>query len=85
MSFMPTVAALTAAGTEQVRQLPMSPYAFGAISLASFLMLLGVLWSFRNTAARYDTPIRVQHGSPGDHGAHSGPGSPGAAEPGAHH
>ena len=80
MSFMPSVAALATAGTEKVHALPMSPYAFGAIAFASFLLLLGVLWSFRNTAARYDTPITVRHGEPG--GQH---GSPGATDPGAHH
>jgi len=80
MSFMPTVAALAAAGTETVRQLPMSPYAFGGLAFASFLVLLGVLWMFRNTAAKYDTPIPVQHG---DRGGQQG--SHGSADPGAHH
>jgi len=80
MSFIPTVAALATAGTEKVHQLPMSPYAFGALAFASFLLLLGVLWSFRNTAVKYDTPIPVRHGEPG--GQH---GSPGATDPGAHH
>jgi len=78
--FIPTVAALATAGTEKVHQLPMSPYAFGALAFASFLVLLGVLWSFRNTAAKYDTPIPVRHGEPG--GQHA---SPGATDPGAHH
>jgi bacteriorhodopsin len=74
MSFMPTVVALATAGTVKLRELPMSPYAYWAISFASFLVLLGLLWSFRNTAAKYDTPVRVQHGD-----------SHGSTDPGAHH
>jgi bacteriorhodopsin len=77
MSFMPTVVALATAGTVKLRELPMSPYAYWAISFASFLVLLGLLWSFRNTAAKYDTPVRVQHGDSGD--------SHGSTDPGAHH
>ena len=77
--FIPTVAALATAGTEKVHQLPMSPYAFGALAFASFLLLLGVLWSFRNTAAKYDTPIRVRHDDAGDQQG------PHGTDPGAHH
>ena len=77
MSLTPTVATLAAAVTQQVRALPMSPWAYGAISFGSFLALLGVLWSFRNTAAKYDTPVSTGHGGPG--------GPPGAADAGAHH
>jgi len=76
MSFMPTVVALATAGTVKLRELPMSPYAYWAISFASFLVLLGLLWSFRNTAAKYDTPVRVQHGDSDSHGS---------TDPGAHH
>ena len=80
MSFMPTVATLTAPGTLTVRELPMSSWAYGAIAFASFLVLLGVLWTFRNTAAKYDTPVRVRHDESGD------PFGPrGTADPGAHH
>ena len=61
MSFMPAVATLATAGTEKLRELPMPPWAFGAIAFATFLLLLGVLWSFRNTAARYDAPVMVDH------------------------
>jgi len=39
-----------------LRELPMPSWAFGLIALACFLALLGVLWTFRNTAARYDKP-----------------------------
>jgi hypothetical protein len=54
MSFTPTVASLSAAGTEKLRELPMPPWAYGAIAFGCFVVLLGVLWSFRNTAAKYD-------------------------------
>ena len=54
--FMSAVATLTAADALKVRQLPMSTWAYGGIALAAFLALLGVLWTFRNTAAKYDKP-----------------------------
>ena len=60
--FTSTAATLGAAATAKLRELPMPSWAYGAIALACFLALLGVLWSFRNTAARYDKP---------DHGADS--------------
>jgi len=78
MSFMPSAATLAAAGTE-LRELPMSPFAFGAISFAVLLVLLAVLWTFRNTAAKYDTPIRVREESDGPQGTRGG------TDPGAHH
>ena len=83
MSFMPIVANLATAGTVSSRELPMSPYAYWAISFASFLVLLALLWSFRHTAAKYDTPVRAGHG--GDGGPGDAPGSRGVADPGAHH
>jgi hypothetical protein len=83
MSFTPTVATLATAGTERLRELPMPAWAYGAIALASFLLLLGVLWTFRNTAAKYDTPVRAEQGPGGRHG--DVPGSHGAADPGGHH
>ena len=61
MSFMPTVTTLATAGTEKLRELPMPPWAFGVLAFGCFVVLLGVLWSFRNTAAKYD-----QH-DPGTH------------------
>jgi hypothetical protein len=79
MLFTSTAATLASAGTEKLRELPMSPWAFGGIAFASFILLLGVLWSFRNTAAKHDTPARAGHsGSPSQ-------GSPGATDHGAHH
>ena len=80
MSFMSTVATLATAGTLTVRELPIPSWAYGAIAFASFLVLLGVLWTFRNTAAKYDTSARVRHDYPGDP---SGP--HGTTDPGAHH
>ena len=56
MSFMSTVATLTAVDALKVRELPMSTWAYGGIAFAAFLALLGVLWTFRNTAAKYDKP-----------------------------
>ena len=77
MSLMPIVATLASAGTAQVREMPMPPTAYGAIAFASFLMLLGVLWIFRNTAAKHHTPVRVEHrDTQGEHRA---------ADPGAQH
>jgi len=80
MSFMPTAATLDTVGTLTVRQLPLPSWAYGVIAFASFLVLLGVLWTFRNTAAKYDTPVRVRHDDSG------GPfPARGATDPGAHH
>ena len=80
MSLMPTVASLASAGTETVRELPIPAWSYGALALAGFMLLLGVLWSFRNTAARHDTPIRVTHEGQSDRR-----GANGANDPGAHH
>jgi hypothetical protein len=80
MPFTSTVATLASAGILTPRQLPIPAWSFGAIAFAGFLVLLGVLWTFRNTAAKYDTPMRVRHDDVG--------GSPGlqqGIDPGAHH
>jgi hypothetical protein len=81
MSFTSTAARLATAGTEGV-DLPVPTWVFGVTAFACFMVLLTVLWSFRNTAARHDTPATVKtarhgvaHGSQGsqrptDHGAH---------------
>lgn len=61
MLFTSTATALAAAGTESVREMPMPPWVFGAVALGCFIVLLGVLWSFRNTAARYDKPDPGAH------------------------
>jgi hypothetical protein len=41
---------LFAAAEEQTRELPMAPYAFGGLAMLGFLLLLGILWSFRGVA-----------------------------------
>lgn len=43
---------LLAASEEPARALPMPPLAYGALAFIGFLLLLGVLWSFRGTAAK---------------------------------
>jgi len=79
MPLTPTATTLATAGTEKLREMPMPPWSFGAIAFGSFLLLLGVLWFFRNTAAKYDTPARASHGDSPTHGSH------GADDHGAHH
>jgi hypothetical protein len=78
MSFTSAAATVATKGTETLRELPMPTWAYGAIALACFFALLGVLWCFRNTAAKYDKPsgavhgdVRASRGSRGtsDHGA----------------
>ena len=45
---------VVAAGTaEHTRSLPFSAVTFGAISLITFVALLGLTWSFRNTSNRH--------------------------------
>lgn len=44
-----------AAAEESTHELPMSPLAFGIIAMVVFMALLGVLWSFRGTAAKIAT------------------------------
>ena len=61
MLFTSTATALATAGTESVRDMPMPPWTFGDIAFGCFIVLLGVLWSFRNTAARYDKPDPGAH------------------------
>jgi hypothetical protein len=69
----------TAANTK-LRELPMSTWAYGAIALACFLALLGVLWTFRNTAAKYDRPAGSGRGD-----GHESQGSHEATDHGTHH
>jgi hypothetical protein len=82
MSLTSTVASLAAAGAEGLDS-PPPTWAFGVTAFAFFLVLLGVLWSFRNTAAKYDPPATLKTARPhrDTHGAH---GSPGATDHGAH-
>jgi hypothetical protein len=52
---------LVVVAEEHTRELPMPPYAFGALAFVSFLALLGVLWGFRGTAQK----LAVGHGAHG--------------------
>ncbi|MEI2732774.1 MAG: hypothetical protein V9G08_12395 [Dermatophilaceae bacterium] len=50
---------------EAHRQLPMPAWLYGVLAMAAFLLLLGLLWSFRGTAYK----IRDRH-APGAGGHH---------------
>ena len=41
---------------EPTRSLPMPPIVFGIIAFVAFLIGLGVLWTFRNSAAKIPPP-----------------------------
>ncbi len=41
---------------EETRSLPMPPIFFGIIAFCGFLLGLGVLWMFRNSAAKIPPP-----------------------------
>ena len=60
--------ALVAVTEEHTRELPMSPYAFGAIAFVAFMVALGVLWFFRGAAQKLATGHA--HGTPAQHDAH---------------
>lgn len=63
---------LVTAAEEHTRELPMSPYAFGAIAMVAFLALLGVLWFFRGVATKVATGgAHGTHASAGHHDAHA--------------
>ena len=80
MSFTSTAASLATVGAPGV-ETPAPAWAYGLTAFACFMVLLGVLWCFRNTAVKYDTPAPVHaarqadahrqgpHGAT-DHGAH---------------
>lgn len=68
---------------EETRQLPMPPIAFGLIAFVAFLLGLGVLWSFRNTAAKVaDREARVRAAQ---EAARGGAGARGGQQPGGRH
>ena len=48
-----TVARFLSEELPTARELPMPPWLFGVLALASFAVLLGVTWSFRGTAQKY--------------------------------
>ena len=77
MSLTSTVTSLATAETEKLRELPMPDWVFGVTAFAAFLLLLGVLWSFRNTASKYDTPSGLGQGA-----VRHSPGSPGSSNQG---
>ena len=58
---------LVVVAEEHTRELPMSPYAFGAIAFISFLVLLGILWGFRGTAQKLAAG-HTTHGGEHQHG-----------------
>lgn len=62
-----SVLPILASAEEVHRQLPMPAWVFGAIAFALFLVALGVLWSFRNTAAKVGSP-GAQQDSPAPSG-----------------
>jgi len=55
------VNALVAATEEATRELPMPVIAYFIIAFLAFVVLLGITWSFRNTAAK----VGQQHRAPG--------------------
>jgi hypothetical protein len=48
-----TMPSLLAEGTEAAHSLPMSPAAFGLLSIAAFALLLGITLAFRNVSNRH--------------------------------
>ena len=54
-SALPVVLTGLVSAEEQHRSLPMPPLAYGIIAFAAFLLGLGVLWTFCNTAAKIPT------------------------------
>lgn len=51
-----SVLTLASEGEEATRELPMPVIAFFLITFALFVVLLGVTWSFRNTAYKVQPP-----------------------------
>jgi hypothetical protein len=45
----------------------MSPYAFGALAMVCFLVLLGVLWAFRGVAQK-QAGVHLSHDDEGSTG-----------------
>ena len=73
MSHLTTVLAAAEAHVE----LPMPTWAFGAIAIVVFLLLLGVTWSYKDVANRHS------HRSAPDAASHAG--APGATHHGSGH
>jgi hypothetical protein len=58
------------AAAEAPRELPMPPIAYGALAFIGFLLLLGVLWTFRGTAAKIAAGNPHVHGHDDHQGSH---------------
>lgn len=70
------VLSLVIAAEETTRELPMPKIAYFIIAFALFLVLLGVTWSFRNTAYKIQRPTHVdEHGNLQIEGGHGSDGS----------
>lgn len=59
---------LVVASEEVLRELPMPAEAYGFIALGFFGVLLGILWSFRNTAQKLRAPEGHGQHAHGDSG-----------------
>jgi hypothetical protein len=55
VSALPVVVTGLISAEEQHSSLPMPAIAYGVLAFAAFLIALGVLWTFRNTAAKVPT------------------------------
>jgi hypothetical protein len=64
----PSLSNLFAVAEEHTRELPMPPYAIGALAFCSFLALLGILWGFRGSAQK----LAAGHGAHGSEHQHDG-------------
>jgi hypothetical protein len=77
---MSTSLVLAVQGEEQLRELPMPSWMYAVLFLVGFGLLLGITWSFRNTAnkvrAGAGPGTAVGHGSADQHG-HAQPGHEG--------
>ena len=61
------VIALVAETEEATRELPMPVIAYFIIAFSLFVVLLGITWSFRNTAAKLGSPRRAPGAGGADH------------------
>lgn len=59
------------AAEEGHQALPMPPIAYGLLAVVFFLVLLGVLWTFRNTGLKH-VPPTASHGERTSHGTAGG-------------
>jgi hypothetical protein len=64
---MPVLASGLFAAEEAKRSLPMPDWLYGVLAFAVFLLVLGITWSFRNTAARAPRRARGGQSAGGQH------------------